>query len=486
MRDRLYRSVSGIAQFGGDRDVALRELGAGLVDPALDVGDQRRQAGHRAIDVGRCAVHRVQERAGLAERGFGGVDGVDQSALPVGRSRHQLACGGDVLVGERQALPGLVDVVGHRDQRRLGELRAEPAQRLFRRCSPRRQVDHLAGHGVQSTGCVDHQVTHLGERLPLGFELPVGLGGGDDDAGEQITTLRRGLGHRVVEDVPDVERLGQRGAGVGHRAGERLGVPLAEFLDGQGQLAFAGTHLVVDVDDDLAGQVVERLEWHRGQRAGVCRVDPLRRGEFGLPPLAPPATLPQHEDQQCQPDDRQSDEYADPADRAATAGTATGQALGCGDRGAGPVPGAQQRLDVVAADLVDVDAAHRVGGREQCVGAVDGGHRQNRVLAAQIAAAVGGLRPRLGVLAGEVLDEHHPQPDALVVVEPVDRLLHLALSGGVQRSGVVGQIRRQPERRFGHRGRGGEQSGEQTGEQHGQQAGETHGANLVPPTPQQR
>ena len=65
------------------RGVALRQLIAGRLDAVLDVGDRRGQRGDRAVDIGRRAVHRVQQGARLAQRRLRGADGIDD---PVWRS----------------------------------------------------------------------------------------------------------------------------------------------------------------------------------------------------------------------------------------------------------------------------------------------------------------------------------------------------------------------------------------------------------------
>ena len=65
--DGRHRGLSGRGQFGGLRRVGLLQLPARLVDAVLDVGDRRRQRGHRPVDVGRRAVDGVEQRARLPE-----------------------------------------------------------------------------------------------------------------------------------------------------------------------------------------------------------------------------------------------------------------------------------------------------------------------------------------------------------------------------------------------------------------------------------
>ena len=297
VRHRLHGRIPGRAEFRCVRDVALRELPGGLVDAGLDVGDRRRQTGHGAVDVGGGAVDGVEQGAGLTQRGLRGTDGIDQPALPIGRPRDQRAPVGDVLVGERQPLLGGVDVAGHRRQCRVGELRVQPGHGLLRRFETRGQIHHLLSQRVEPGRGVDEEIAQLPERLALGLQFPVGPRRRDDHPGQQVAPLLRGLGHGVVEDLANVERLGERRLGVGHRRGERCGVLLAEFLYRKRQFVVAGAYRVVDVDDDRAGQVVERVDGDRRQRVGVGGIHPLRGGELGLAALALAAPPPQQQRQ---------------------------------------------------------------------------------------------------------------------------------------------------------------------------------------------
>ena len=208
--DGLDRGVAGGAELVGVRGVALRQLIPGGLDAVLDVGDRRRQGGDRTVDVGRRAVDGVEQRTRLAERRLRRADGVDQPGLASHRPRHQVAAVGDVLVGEGQPLLGGFDIAGHRSQCGVGELVVQRGQRLLRRLEARGQIDHLLGHAHRAGRRVDHQIPQLLERVALGVEFAVGLGGRDDHPGQQVAALRRRLGDGVVEDLADVERLRQR------------------------------------------------------------------------------------------------------------------------------------------------------------------------------------------------------------------------------------------------------------------------------------
>ena len=140
---------------------ALRQLIACGLDAVLDVGDRRGQGRDRAVDIGCRAVHRVQQRARLAERRLGGTHGVDEPNLAVGRPREQVARVGDVLIGERQSLLGGFDIAGDGSKGGIGELLVQSRERLLRRVEAGGQVDHLLGHRVQPARRVDDQVPQL-------------------------------------------------------------------------------------------------------------------------------------------------------------------------------------------------------------------------------------------------------------------------------------------------------------------------------------
>ena len=216
----------------------------------------------------------------------------------------------------------------------------------------------------------------------LGVELTVGLRRGDDNAGQQVAPLLRGLGHGVVEDLPHVERLRQRGLGIGDRTGERLGLLSAEFLDRQTQFVVAGADGVVDVDDDRLGQVVEGVDWYGGQRVRVGRIHPARRRELRLAPLATTAPSPQPQQQDRQSEHCERHEDAEPRDLRARPRRRRRrvESLGGGDRGPGPVALSQFGFDFVGAQRADVEAAGRGGRRQERIGAVLCRDRENRIL----------------------------------------------------------------------------------------------------------
>jgi hypothetical protein len=189
----------------------------------------------------------------VSSAAFGGPDRVDQPHLLAGRTLHQPAGVGDVLVGERQPLLGCLDVVGDGSQCGGVELVMKRGQRLLRRANAGGDVDHLLGERVESTWCVDHQIAEFLERFALRLQLLIGLRRSDDHPRQQIAALLRRLGDGVVEDLADVERLRQRRPRVGDRAAEWFGLRGAEFLDGQGQFVVAGAYRVVDVHHDRLG-----------------------------------------------------------------------------------------------------------------------------------------------------------------------------------------------------------------------------------------
>jgi len=220
----------------------------------------------------------------------------------------------------------------------------------------------------------------LPEGGALCVECLVGPCCRDDHPGQQVAPLLRSLWHGVVEDLANVERLGQRRLGVIHRRGERLGVLLAEFLYRKRQFVLAGAYRVVHLDDGRAGQVVERVEGDRRQRVGVGGVHPLRRGELGLTALALAVPPPQQQHQHRDGDDGQHHHGAHPVDPARGRRGGPLEAVGGGHRCACPVAAAQCGLDVVAAHGVNVHPARRRCGHKERVGAVGSGDGKDGIL----------------------------------------------------------------------------------------------------------
>ena len=315
-------------------------------DAVLNVGDRRRQHRGGPVDVALGGIDCVEQRPSLSERRLRGSHGVHQFGLLArDRARRQLAGAGDVLVGERQALLCLGHVAGHRSQSGAVEFVSQRLHLLLRRRDPRRDVHQLLGQRVQLGGRVDHQVAQLLERLLLRVQFSVRRGGGDDDAGQQIPSLGRRLGYRVVELLPNPEGLRQSSFGIVDGAGERLGSAGAELLDGERQFVVAGADRVVNLYDLLPGQIVERVERHRSQRVGVCRVHPVSRGELGG---ASASSAPAHQDQQRrqgQHDHTDDDGQCRPRHLLPEARGV--QAVRRGDGGSAPVAVAQCGLDLV-------------------------------------------------------------------------------------------------------------------------------------------
>jgi hypothetical protein len=71
---------------------------------------------------------------------------------------------------------------------------------------------------------------------------------------------------------------------------------------------------------------------------------------------------------------------------------------------------------------------------------VNGGHREHGTEIAEIAEARRVLRPVLGRLSGEVVDEHHPQLNAAVGVQPAAGRLDGRAASVIEYAGVVGDI----------------------------------------------
>ncbi len=347
---------------------------------------------------------------------------------------------------------------------------------LARRFEPGGQVDHLLGHDVEPGGCVDHQIAQLLEGLTLGFEFAVGAGRRDHHLGQQLPLLQRCLRSIVIEGLAHGECLSQRFFRILQGRAERLGAFGAELLDGQLQLGLTGTDSVVDVDHDRAGQLIERLQRHRRQRVRICRIHPFGGLELGVAALGPaPARPPPHQPGQHR-DHAEADQHARPGDPAGCGGRGRigVQAVGGGDRRAGPVVAAQGRSDAVAPDVVGtVFAPHRRGHLER-ERPIHRGDREKCVVVTEIAQPHGVPGPVVLALAGEILGEDHPQLDVAIVVQPVDGALHIGALGGRQHAGVVGELGGQPRRRLGRGARGNQQADGQDREQHGQQTGDTH------------
>ena len=218
---------------------------------------------------------------------------IDESGLLTGRPSDEVPGAADTPVGEGQSFLGGSRVVGDRCQRSGVELVAQCRQRLLGRRHAGGELDHVPGQPVEPAGCVDDQVTQLLERVTLSLQFLIGLRGGDDHPGQKVTALLGRLGHRVVEDLTHIERLGQCLSRIADRPTERLRPGVAEFLDSQSQFAFAGAHGVVDINDDGFAQVVERIDGHRCQRAGIGGIHSPGRGEIGLTALGSPPPHPQ-------------------------------------------------------------------------------------------------------------------------------------------------------------------------------------------------
>jgi hypothetical protein len=336
----------------------------------------------------------------------------------------------------------------------------------------RGQVDHLLGETVEPAGSVDDQVAELVERVPLRIEFAVGPCRGDDHARQQIAPLLRRFRHGVVEDMANVEGLGQSRLRVGNGGGERRRVLLAELPDGQAQLVVAGACRVVDVDDHRLGQLVERAKRYGCQGLGVRGVDATCCRELGLAALARTPSTPQPKRQQHEPEKGEEGEHADPRD--GLGHRLRVQSVGRRNRGARPVVAAQERLNVVRAQCVDVDATSRGVGHQERVRPILGGDREEGIAVLEVVDAYGVSRPRVSAWRRERVDVHDPEPYSTVVVQVVDRRLDLGQSVGGQCIGLIGHVVGQPRGRRPGCGRSQKESGHQGREDEADQTDDAH------------
>ena len=373
---------------------------------AIDGG----QPGHRAIDVGGGAVDGVEQRAGLAERRLGRPDRRRRarSARPAGRATSARAV---VMLPSANAsrclassmLPATEDSAVSANC-----ARSRPAS--VGRVDAGRSDRPSAGSTCRAgSGALITRSRSWSKASRCASSSRSAFAAATIDTGQQVAPLQWRLGHRVVEGLAHIERLGQRVLGVGHRAGERCGVAVAEFLDRQRQFAVAGAHRVVDVDHDRLGQVVERVDGTRRPAHRGPRVHPLCGGELGLAALARCAGAA------TAPAPARASAMTAEHDAAPLNQRSRATAAGVGSRPsaaatAAPAqsPAAQQRLDVVAPHVVGVDSLERSVGASNAYG-------RSTVATARIASwspkslmLIGGLRPTPGCSGREVCRRRPP------------------------------------------------------------------------------
>ena len=407
------------------------------------------------------------------------MHGVDQAALlTADRFGRQIARPAEVLVRECQPIFGGRDVGGDRGQRGGIEFVVQLGHSLFRRVDACGQVDDLLGQGVEARRCVDHQVAHLLESLPLRFQFAIGPRRGDDHLGQQLAPLLPGFRYRIVELLTHGKSLGQSGFGVVYRAVEWLGALLAELLDRQRQLVGAGAHRIVDVDDFPSGQVVESAQRQCRQCIGVGGVDTFGRGQLGRPAPTMPVTHDHIQGHHRDQDHAQPDQQRRRTRRRRT----PVEPVGCRDSRCAPVAATQRGFDLVAPQIVDLAGADRPDPirHQERIRVVDRRHREHSVEVAQVAGGTGALRPADGRLSGEVVDEDHPQLDAAIGVELAGGRLDGGAAGTVECPGVVGDVSGQPERWLCCGRRRHQQSGHQHRHQHGDRADSTHARQCNP------
>ncbi len=299
------------------------------------------------------------------------------------------------------------------------------------------------------------QLQLLGELLPDRPVLHRGVGGLDQ-----------------VEFLLDREGTVELGAGGGQGGGVLGDGLLAELQSAVVQVQLAAAHGLVDVEQAAADPVAQLLGALVGERPGPADRVGLRGGPAPTADQRVAAT----------PDGAGGQHPAgDPP-----TGAVRAQLVGEGLHATDPVVVADLLLDR-GADPLELRVVHQLRGRRDGVGPVLHRHGQQHVVGTEVGQPRRLVGPGVGRHAAEGVHERDEDLDALVVAQPVDRLLDGRPVGVRQHPGVVGDPVGQAARLLG-RGRPGEQQrggrepdGEQEPEeqagQHG--AGSWHAAILV-------
>ena len=388
----------------------------GLVDGLLRGPDGQRGLGtvttRRSFRHGRCRDHARADGGGIGE----GRTGLGQRCL-----------------GEGQPLAGLVDIAGHRGNRRAGV----PGRQLLpgrlggrnrgleRNPAPVHVVGHLGGAALEVTQAVEL----------LGLRVETGVGGPAvfDDLRQRLAADLQVGCRFLVEGHPQPERLGDVLAGGvegGAEPGGRLG---AVLRGGQLQLAFAGAQVVVQLDEQgirLGGQLLERRAGGLGRRLTGA----------GLRRLRPPASAPdEHPDQRADDDHGEDHQYQGQA-ATTRAGRRLAISVRSGDDRAGPVVAGQRRLDVVLGDPGELAVGETgVVGERVGVRPVTGGHGEQGVAVAEVTEPGGLVGPVLGGHAVERVDEDDEQLDAGIGLQAAKCRVHRGPSAA-ENARLVGHL----------------------------------------------
>ena len=364
-------------------------------------------------------------------------------------------------LGEGDLLAGQVDVVQDRRQGLPAVFGDQRVQLRRRRLQSGPQCDELPGDLVESGVGVDQQVAHLVEGGHLCVEVVVDVGAGGDDLHEHRALFVGGLRHVVVEALPQCERVGQSAAGLVQRLRERGALGFAELAHREPEFLGTGLDRVVGVGQHLSRPRVQDVEGLCGELVdGQLVLPQMRQIILDLPALAPTAV-----DQRTAPaDDGGATDRAGDDDAGVGGFLDRVDAVGGGDCRTRPVPALEGGQDVVVGDGVEVGLIepHRIGvDREQVVGLVVGGYRQQNILAAEAAARGGAVTPLRRVESVEIPDVDHPQLNALIAVEPIDAFGDLGLLGGGECVGRIHHVGRHVDRCFGRRRPGAQEGREQ-------------------------
>ncbi|RPK91854.1 hypothetical protein EES46_09945 [Streptomyces sp. ADI98-10] len=354
------------------------------------------------------------------------------------------------------------------------------------------------GHGGQGLGSGAFQGAQPVEVLGDGVQPLVRGRAPPQDLVQHPAAGRVVLGEGVVELLAQPERPRQLVLRPGDRLGEGLRRLLAELGGGEAEFLLAGAHRVIRVHQHLLGLRVQLRQRRRRLRRTARPRAPApagrRRGGAGRRAPSAPGVRVEADRADAGGDGHRQDEVAD-AGRAGVARSGVGGARGDGggghrasrpyggvavgrtDRGPRPVVLPQRGLDRGARHVPQLSVGER-GARIDGIGVlpVVGGDGEQHVVLAQTVAVGGLVAPGLPGPAGEVTYVHHEELDALVVVQPVESVLHLPrpVAQGPHPVGdlpVPGQL----DGVVGAGGRGGGEHQPAHGGQHGEQPGDRTG-----------
>jgi hypothetical protein len=419
---RLCSAASG-GHDGGDPAVGVGQRGC-RGDVALELGDQR---GGAALPLGEVLAElldRVLQQHRLADRLFGGAD-AHRGLAALARTERGLG-GGDLLVGERDALAGLRGVVGDRDQG-LGRVRRpERAEPLVRGVDGCRGLRALLLHACEGFGRILLEPAQLVEIGRLVVQARVGLFAEPDDLGVPRAGLRFGVGRGVVELLLEGEGPVEVLARDLQRLLELDGGGIPELRTGESQLLIAGLHGVVGLNERRRGAALELLQ--------IDLLDGRRARARRSPHLAPTVADDQHDDDDRDGGDHQDRDEADgePARTACAPEAAVGGVVQPGGRGidrAEPVVGRERGLDQLLLDRGQIVLRDRTGGVAREVELAPLGGDGEQVLRRAEAVLLGrGVRPllRAGGIR-ELVDVDDPQIQARVGLQLLQPLLRLGL-----------------------------------------------------------